>query len=766
MDIIQKILKKKKPLLKRKNNKDSRTVEPYPKKTVSVLLNSEMLRDLRVFIIFDGNYEVIRYIDIIIKKSTRSPSELRQAKDFITQHPLVYDHGLGGQDDIEDFHSSHVQKGIGRVSFKLGKELNNIEIQEQVQKVTQPGNHTVSNKNLDPTNIVQMWQQKQDNDQEEAKKKINFRKASVDESIDFIQRKMYTKDLNHYFPNHMELIDVANQIFYGENPQEVNQSVDRNSKQATENQKSSTPLSKKGFKYLYSFNGEQLRFGFDEIGCLDDFVFLVDQSTFTSNNLKLLHFISDFQQFLKTNNQTVHNEILNQSILKQAQKDQLESKPKPPKSKTIFRKLTIQSRSKDNQVIINNGIVVQNKDQNNNNNKSKKTNSILRIETNKQSRNEQDDKILFSVSQVFQDDPEKKKCNSQKAAQMLLSKPDHSVQCQLYLICHLHQTKIQAFREEQVQDFIIIYYQLFKQVQAGQSDSLQRDTIALDRTKNIMNKVKQRMESQGLNTERQSKTQSGFGLQNTSTISRRNSPTKLKIDLKYRDQLSKNQVKNFDLQTSIEFFQKYYISDHFEQRISTLLNKKSYRDGNLTVRERNNKNVFFSRRSSVQALHQQPTTNAPQNMPIIMIPTSLQAQYGKDEQKHQQYMHQIQSPDRGSSQLKQFETLTSPSRNPNKDLEENSFVKFVEDSTNRQNGHPLIRQTSQNQRSFQVLSRNFPDRQQHAKSSTKQYIVGQDRIINEMKILESSGIVEDDDKEFKSIYQNILYKVQSSHDKL
>ena len=84
MDLISKILKKKKVSIKRKNNKDSRTIEPYPKKTVSVLLNSEMLRDLRVFIIFDGNYDIIRYLDIIIKKPTRSTSELRQAKEFIT----------------------------------------------------------------------------------------------------------------------------------------------------------------------------------------------------------------------------------------------------------------------------------------------------------------------------------------------------------------------------------------------------------------------------------------------------------------------------------------------------------------------------------------------------------------------------------------------------------------------------------------------------------------------------------------------------------
>lgn len=68
MELIDKLLQKNKSPIKRKKPQESRTVEPFPKKTVSVLLNSETLRDLRVFIIFDGSYECIRYIDIIIKK--------------------------------------------------------------------------------------------------------------------------------------------------------------------------------------------------------------------------------------------------------------------------------------------------------------------------------------------------------------------------------------------------------------------------------------------------------------------------------------------------------------------------------------------------------------------------------------------------------------------------------------------------------------------------------------------------------------------------
>lgn len=32
----------------------------------------------------------------------------------------------------------------------------------------------------------------------------------------------------------------------------------------------------KGFKYLYSVNGEVLNFGFDEVNELEDYVFLVD----------------------------------------------------------------------------------------------------------------------------------------------------------------------------------------------------------------------------------------------------------------------------------------------------------------------------------------------------------------------------------------------------------------------------------------------------------------------------------------------------------
>lgn len=48
------------------------------------------------------------------------------------------------------------------------------------------------------------------------------------------------------------------------------------------------------FDYLYSATGEVLKFGFDEISLLEDYVFLVDNITFKANNLKLLYFITNF----------------------------------------------------------------------------------------------------------------------------------------------------------------------------------------------------------------------------------------------------------------------------------------------------------------------------------------------------------------------------------------------------------------------------------------------------------------------------------------
>ena len=53
---------------KSKRNQDNNKIELTPKKTVSVLLNTNALRDLWVFIITKNNYHGIRYVDIIINK--------------------------------------------------------------------------------------------------------------------------------------------------------------------------------------------------------------------------------------------------------------------------------------------------------------------------------------------------------------------------------------------------------------------------------------------------------------------------------------------------------------------------------------------------------------------------------------------------------------------------------------------------------------------------------------------------------------------------
>ena len=65
MDYIQSLKKKKKATSK---PRDKKKIDLYPKKTVSVLLNGELLRDLRVFIVNGNNYAHLKYMDIITKK--------------------------------------------------------------------------------------------------------------------------------------------------------------------------------------------------------------------------------------------------------------------------------------------------------------------------------------------------------------------------------------------------------------------------------------------------------------------------------------------------------------------------------------------------------------------------------------------------------------------------------------------------------------------------------------------------------------------------
>ena len=78
MDIIKKLNQPK-----RFKHKEIRKVDLYPKKTVSVLLNTDVQRDLRVFIISQNNYNAIKYIDIIIRKPQQPSQLLKSAKSIL-----------------------------------------------------------------------------------------------------------------------------------------------------------------------------------------------------------------------------------------------------------------------------------------------------------------------------------------------------------------------------------------------------------------------------------------------------------------------------------------------------------------------------------------------------------------------------------------------------------------------------------------------------------------------------------------------------------
>ena len=59
-------------------------MDPFPKRTVSVLLNSDTLRDLRVFLLFDNNYDCVRYIDIITKRPQEDAQVIKAAKGLFS----------------------------------------------------------------------------------------------------------------------------------------------------------------------------------------------------------------------------------------------------------------------------------------------------------------------------------------------------------------------------------------------------------------------------------------------------------------------------------------------------------------------------------------------------------------------------------------------------------------------------------------------------------------------------------------------------------
>ena len=56
------------------------------------------------------------------------------------------------------------------------------------------------------------------------------------------------------------------------------------------------------FKYLYSLQGEVLNYGFDALSELEDYVFVVDEYSYSKNKLKLLHFINHFTKLVEENN--------------------------------------------------------------------------------------------------------------------------------------------------------------------------------------------------------------------------------------------------------------------------------------------------------------------------------------------------------------------------------------------------------------------------------------------------------------------------------
>ena len=95
-----------------------------------------------------------------------------------------------------------------------------------------------------------MWSE----NQEQSPKQRN-----LNESLEFIQRKMYSKDMHHYFSKTTDFLEVINQIFF-------------KNKNGMRTERGSNKFSK-----AYSLNGIELVKGFDAINELEDYVFLIDE---------------------------------------------------------------------------------------------------------------------------------------------------------------------------------------------------------------------------------------------------------------------------------------------------------------------------------------------------------------------------------------------------------------------------------------------------------------------------------------------------------
>eukprot|EP00347_Sterkiella_histriomuscorum_P008168 403346123 len=1037
----------------KRKNYDSKMVDPFPKRTVSVLLNSEVLRDLRVFILFDSQYECIRYIDIIIKKPQQSTQVLRTAKEFINsqlkntpannpknkisnkylkietqidqlddeeciddfsqysakkrqvllssaqktqsqnlieeqQQTLKYrtndnqknivininsdqissngidntlnqtvvtatlsphkitspvaqrnelssvnqqqrvtfknqnmpdqyqssSQTLPGQMEVKIFESSLVedendtpvimskhnyepssvqtkyliedeQKSLYNetvyqedqtfggasvtsnqhqqylISPRLegeNKKQQNPQIfnakqskiqlletsnaQESLQNQNFPEvsiqnlspSHKLQNipqNNMDPSNLIEMFNKKlKDNRRESYKKTGQKTKNDLEDSLEFIQRKMYAKDMNHYFPNYESLRDVMNQIFYSESPQDILAQTSPNKNNV---------MFKEGFKYLYSINGEVLNFGFEEINELEDYVFLVDKATFQTNNLKLLYFITNFQQYVKKSNLNSVGQATNpsldmpmiatdqqqpqflsmpNSLLKSpnANKNQefAQTKKKKKNTGTIFRKICIKTRTKDNTVVINNN-----------------SNDIEAFQKSRfiQPKNKQDDEnnnlqdnaaIIIQMSQMFQD-PEKIKIY-QKEVLTLKS----SINAPLK-VRSLSTMPTLPYLPNPLKKDIGPCRGLFKQNQSNHPDFVSKENKALQRTKNIMTKIQQRktkettdlLQGNGICTQdlgtsiRMPFTQRGSPLKSHRVLRKLKQPVVLPP--KSNEYQPGNKIKNLDLEESMNHFSKYYNSTQFESRLQSIINsnrqlgvdsqsqskgtlmrnqstehlglnsgRESYMLQNQQTPRINDESAFrqqeYSNTSQI-IKSQNSQKNINQHHSTVYEEESSFIRFVKQKsQKHkivnkggysQSALTSMQNSPRNLISLKSEQNSNTLQTNMNPISQKSKFYEQKQNSAfaNKTNTNHFLRlpMSSVNSSVFsqpkQSLSSqmSLSSREFNNYTDHKHKQISTERVMNEMKILEKFGDL-GQDEEFQKIYENILSKMQQS----